>query len=84
MTMPNVVRGYLRWFELKRLKSAFGPVRAPLLRRLRKRPSLRSSLHGLPPSSFSEWMAQSALARGMEKRPVKNPGIDDEDEYNVA
>lgn len=67
MTMPNVVRGYLRWFELERRKSAFGPAHgAPFLRRWRHRPSLRSSLHGLPPSSFSDWVAQFSPARRIE------------------
>lgn len=63
MTMPHVVRRYLRWFELERRKNAFGPSRrAPFLRRWRGRLSLRSALHGLPPSPLSDGMSQTALA----------------------
>ncbi len=61
MTMPHVVRHYLRWFELERRKNAFGPPRGtPFLRHWRQRPSLRSALHGLPPSSFVDWTSQTA------------------------
>jgi hypothetical protein len=53
MTMPNVVRHYLRWFELERRKQTFSPQNAAnWFRRWRKRSSLRSVLHGLPPTSF--------------------------------
>lgn len=53
MTMPNVVRHYLRWFELERRKQTFSPQSSVnWFRRWRKRSSLRSVLHGLPPASF--------------------------------
>lgn len=51
MTMPHVVRHYLRWFELGRRKQTLGlPTGLPIFGRWRGRYSLRSSLHGLPPS----------------------------------
>src|SRR6202041_33629 len=52
MTMPNVVRHYLRWFELERRKRSLGSYaehRIPLMSR--RRASLRAALHGLPPAS---------------------------------
>ena len=52
MTMPNVVRHYLRWFELERRKRSLGSLtehRLPLMSR--RRASLRAALHGLPPTS---------------------------------
>jgi glycosyltransferase involved in cell wall biosynthesis len=52
MTMPNVVRHYLRWFELERRKRSLGSSaerRVPLISR--RRASLRAALHGLPPAS---------------------------------
>lgn len=50
MTMPNVVRHYLRWFELERRKRSLrssSNYRLPLMSR--RRASLRAALHGLPP-----------------------------------
>ena len=56
MTMPHVVRRYLRWFELKQcrriLEKSSG---APFLRHWRGRPSLQSTLHGLAPDSLIDW-----------------------------
>ena len=52
MTMPNVVRHYLRWFELERRKRSLrssSSYRVPLMSR--KRVSLRAALHGLPPTA---------------------------------
>ncbi len=63
MAMPHVVRRYLRWFELERRKRAFTPERGlPFMRRRRERFALRSTLHGLPPTSFSEWTSPSDRA----------------------
>jgi len=52
MTMPHVVRRYLRWFELERRKRTLGSAswRFPGLGR-RRRASLRAALHGLPPNA---------------------------------
>jgi glycosyltransferase involved in cell wall biosynthesis len=48
MTMPHVVRHYLRWFELgKRKRSLDLSSRGRFLQRWRRR-SLRSALHGVP------------------------------------
>ena len=53
MTMPNVVRHYLRWFELGRRKQALdSSIRARFLAGGRD-PSLRSGLHGLPQDSLA-------------------------------
>lgn len=50
MTMPNVVRHYLRWFELERRKQNFSvPAKASLWPLRNRRYTLRSILHGLPP-----------------------------------
>ena len=55
MTMPHVVRHYLRWFELGRRKKTFGSSASNRFARLsRRRGSLRSALHGLPPNAFSQ------------------------------
>ncbi|MGB7642524.1 MAG: glycosyltransferase, partial [Terriglobales bacterium] len=52
MTMPHVVRHYLRWFELERRRRSFGSSfenRLPLMSR--RRASLRAALHALPPAA---------------------------------
>ena len=50
MTMPNVVRHYLRWFELERRKRSLGSSSEGSLSLMsRRRASLRAALHGLPP-----------------------------------
>jgi glycosyltransferase involved in cell wall biosynthesis len=51
MTMPHVVKHYLRWFELERRKRAFGPAGESFLLMSRRRASLRAALHGLPPTA---------------------------------
>jgi glycosyltransferase involved in cell wall biosynthesis len=51
MTMPHVVRQYVRWFELERRKQTLGlPVRNPFFRLRRKRASLRAALQIFPTS----------------------------------
>jgi len=50
MTMPNVVRHYLRWFELERRKRILGSTGEHRLALMNRRHvSLRAALHGLPP-----------------------------------
>ncbi len=59
MTMPHVVRHYLRWFELERRKRSLGSSaahRLPLMSR--RRGSLRAALHGLPPASRAPFSSQ--------------------------
>ncbi len=51
MTMPNVVRHYLRWFELERRKRTFGSSIRRFPRLARGRSSLRATLHALPPNA---------------------------------
>jgi glycosyltransferase involved in cell wall biosynthesis len=49
MTMPHVVRQYMRWFELERRKQTLGlPARNPFFRLRRKRASLRAALQIFP------------------------------------
>jgi len=51
MTMPNVVRHYLRWFELQRRRQTFAAsAGGTLFSRWRRKSSLRLALHGLPSS----------------------------------
>lgn len=55
MTMPHVVRHYLRWFELGRRKRALAlSGRNRFLNRWR-RSSLRNALHGLPADLLTDW-----------------------------
>ncbi len=51
MTMPHIVRHYLRWFELERRKRAFGSSMRRFPRLARGRSSLRATLHALPPNA---------------------------------
>jgi glycosyltransferase involved in cell wall biosynthesis len=61
MTMPHVVRQYLRWFELARRRRMLSTLSPAFLRRRRGRPSLRSALHGLPPSPISHGTSLTGL-----------------------
>ena len=77
MTMPNVVRHYLRWFELKRRKRTFDfSSRARFLNRWRHR-SLRSALHGLPPDALRDW-ARREVVPVEEKVAPANAGAENE------
>ena len=77
MTMPNVVRHYLRWFELERRKRAFDfSSRSRLLNRWRHR-SLRSALHALPPDALGGRTIRDALSLEENMAP-ENPGAGSE------
>jgi glycosyltransferase involved in cell wall biosynthesis len=66
MTMPNVVRRYLRWFELEKCKQNFGfSNRAGFLDRWRRR-SFRPLLDGLPADGLTNF-SRGVLAQ--EKAP---------------
>jgi glycosyltransferase involved in cell wall biosynthesis len=72
MTMPHVVRHYLRWFELEKRKRTFGlSNRVGFLERWRRR-SFQPALHGLPQHTVSNWTLRGALAE--EKATPGNPG----------
>ena len=61
MTMPNVVRHYLRWFELAKRKQTIAPSAAWLLDRWRQprlRPAVRGVFVGFPP----HWTLPSSAA----------------------
>jgi glycosyltransferase involved in cell wall biosynthesis len=62
ITMPHVVRHYLRWFELEKRKRIFDfSSRNGFLDRWRHR-SLRSALHGLPPDAPGVWARQEEIS----------------------
>jgi len=54
MTMPNVVRHYLRWFELAKRKQALDPSAAARLRDRWRRSALRPAMHGLSTRFLSD------------------------------
>jgi glycosyltransferase involved in cell wall biosynthesis len=62
MTMPHVVRHYLRWFELAKRKRTFDfSPRARFLNRWRRR-SFRPALHGLPPDALATWALRGVFS----------------------
>ncbi len=70
MTMPHVVRRYLRWFELKGRKRPFGPSRgAGFLRRWQDRHSLSSTLREFLASPLEERILQTAAAFEEDRTP---------------
>jgi hypothetical protein len=64
MTMPNVVRHYIRWFELDRRRRTLNSPAAdlPFFGRGIGRSTLRSALHGLPPINLVELQARLSVA----------------------
>jgi glycosyltransferase involved in cell wall biosynthesis len=61
MTMPHVVRHYLRWFELERHKRTFNfSTRARLLDRWRHR-SFQPAMYGFPPDTPADWALHGVL-----------------------
>lgn len=54
MTMPNIVRNYLRWFELKRRRQSLDISSRSRFRNYWRPASVRSSLSVLPPVSRRE------------------------------
>ena len=62
ITMPHVVRHYMRWFELERRKQTLGlPPRNPLFGLRRKRASLRAALQIFPASNLRDNFSQLTL-----------------------
>ena len=79
MTMPHVVRHYLRWFELKRRERSFDvSTRARLLARWRRQ-SLGSALHGLPPDALADWGLRSGVFAEADAAPEDGTGAESED-----
>ena len=71
MTMPHVVRHYLRWFELEKRKRTFDfSTRARFLDRWRRR-SFRPALHGLPPDALADWALRGVFS---EKEAASETG----------
>ena len=62
MTMPQVVRHYLRWFELERRKKALGISPRSCFSNPWRPRSFRTALHGLPPAVMSDRDRASPLA----------------------
>ena len=54
MTMPNIVRNYLRWFELQRRRQSLDISRRPRFRSYWRPSSVRSSLSVLPPPAAAD------------------------------
>lgn len=78
MTMPHVVRHYLRWFELKRRKRAFDfSTGARFLDRWRRR-SFRSALYGLPPGALADWSTRASVFPEEEVAPENSTGAENE------
>ncbi len=78
MTMPHVVRHYIRWFELGRRKRTLQSAPEPSFFTFRReRSSLRSMLHGLPPTHLrgSELQARLAAEAKLSSPRVEDPGI---------
>jgi glycosyltransferase involved in cell wall biosynthesis len=77
MTMPHVVRHYLRWFELEKRKQMFdSSARGRFLDRWRRR-SFRPALHGLPPNAFAD-SALRAIVSQEEAAPENGTGAPNE------
>jgi glycosyltransferase involved in cell wall biosynthesis len=73
MTMPHVVRRYLRWFELEGRKRTFGPASGmSLLRRWQARPSLRSTVRGLPQFSPEDVISQAPVVSDENGAPAND------------
>jgi hypothetical protein len=54
MTMPHVVRHYLRWFELEKRREHFNSSNRPRLVNRWRSDSFRRALHGLAPNGRPE------------------------------
>jgi glycosyltransferase involved in cell wall biosynthesis len=75
MTMPHVVRHYLRWFELERRKRTFNfSTRTRFLDRWRHR-SFRPASYGFPTDTPVDWAARGVLPQE-ETAPEDIAGAD--------
>ena len=75
MTMPHVVRHYLRWFELERRKRSFNfSTRTRFLDRWRHR-SFRPATYGFPTDSPADWGLRRVLPEE-ETAPENVTGAD--------
>jgi len=75
MTMPHVVRHYLRWFELERRKRTFNfSTRTRFLDRWRHR-SFRPATYGFPTDSPADWGLRRVLPEE-ETAPENVTGAD--------
>jgi glycosyltransferase involved in cell wall biosynthesis len=78
MTMPHVVRHYLRWFELEKRKRTFDlAARVPFMERWRRRSSFRATLHGLPPDALANWALRGVYSEE-EAAPENGTGTQNE------
>ena len=75
MTMPHVIRHYLRWFELENRMRALNPSHGRRwMNRWRSR-GFRSSLDGLPPNALADWTMRGILADG-ERLDLESPPVE--------
>jgi hypothetical protein len=70
MTMPQVVRHYLRWFELERRKQALGISLRSGFSNPWHQQSFRTALHELPPAVNADRDSRTGL---MAEEEAKSP-----------
>jgi glycosyltransferase involved in cell wall biosynthesis len=78
MTMPHVVRHYLRWFELEKRKQAFGSSNRHFPRFGRARSSWRTMLHGLPPNGANFLTRQNGDEQPVAAKPSDPAALSNE------
>jgi glycosyltransferase involved in cell wall biosynthesis len=92
MTMPSVVRHYLRWFELERCKQNIGTLTQPLSfrrwRRLARRSNAIRRLDSFPEGNVSSNIfvggEAAAIASANGNGRARRPGIQTEAEGEIA
>jgi len=81
MTMPSVVRNYMRWFELAKRKRAMGPFLAPSFRRWRRLHSRLASRHPFldwsqaPERAANDGIATDGRSNGQGRSGFSDHGI---------
>jgi glycosyltransferase involved in cell wall biosynthesis len=73
MTMPSVVRHYLRWFGLAKRKQTMATSAGARLLRPWRRHSVRSAMYGLSPGLSGDW-TRSAVSGEERKAPRADCG----------
>jgi hypothetical protein len=69
MTMPQVVRHYLRWFELERRKQALGISHRSRFSNRWRQQSFRTTLRDLPPAASADRDSRTALMAEEDTAP---------------
>lgn len=75
MTMPHVIRHYVRWFELEKRRRALNTSHRRRLMDLWRNRGFRPALDGLPPNALADWTMRGILSGGgapnLNSPPVK-------------